>query len=74
MTPLNAALPIDTEFGNRGYAESFAAGSQALSIAGLRADGKILLVGQTFVDGKASFHLAQLLADGTNDTGFNKSV
>jgi uncharacterized delta-60 repeat protein len=73
MTPSNAALPIDATFGNQGYADSFAPGSQALSIAGLRPDGKILLVGQTFVDGKVSFHLAQLLADGTNDTGFNKN-
>ncbi|WP_414893358.1 hypothetical protein [Pseudomonas sp. IT-232MI5] len=59
MTPSNAALPIDATFGNQGYADSFAPGSQALSIAGLRPDGKILLVGQTFVDGKVSFHLAQ---------------
>ena len=73
MRPLNAALPIDTTFGNRGYAESFATGSQALKIAGLRPDGKILLVGQTVVEGKVSFHLAQLLADGTNDTGFNEN-
>ncbi|VVQ13191.1 hypothetical protein PS925_03733 [Pseudomonas fluorescens] len=70
MTPSNAALPIDTTFGNQGYTDSFALGSQALSIAGLRPDGKIFLVGQTFVQGKASFHLAQLLANGKNDTDF----
>jgi uncharacterized delta-60 repeat protein len=70
MTPSNAALPIDTTFGNQGYTDSFAPGSQALSIAGLRPDGQIFLVGQTFVQGKASFHLAQLLANGKNDTDF----
>ena len=63
--PLPPPSGLDTSFGNAGKATLEGFGGDRSAMA-LQADGKIVMVGGTFVD----FVLARFNADGSLDTGF----